>query len=291
MRVTESRMTQQAADAVSKQREKAAEAGNELTTGVRVGKPSDDLAAWAEGARSRARQVMSEARGNAIGTSKDRLSATENALDGVNGVLVSARDLAIQMSNGSYDAQARADAVTQVQSLRAQALALANTQGPDGTYVLAGAASTTPPFDASGTYVGDNQRVVVESGESHRSVGNVPGSVLTAANGGVDIFATLDALATALGANDLTGIRNSLTPLTSGIAQLASARTDLGDRMSALNDADDARQSFELELAAQTEHAIGADPVQAASRLAQTQQAFEAARTVAQQIIAMFRRA
>ena len=291
MRVTESRMTQQAADAVSKQREKAAEAGSELTTGVRVNKPSDDLAAWAEGARSRARSVLSEARGNAIGTSKDRLSATENALDGINGVLVTASDLAVQLASGSYNAQQRADAVAQVQSLRAQALALANTQGPDGTYVLAGSASTTPPFDASGAYVGDNQRVVVESGESHRSVGNLPGTVLTAAGGGIDVFATLDALATALGANDLTGIRNSLTPLQNGIAQLASARTDIGDRVSALNDADDARQSFELQLAAQTEHAIGADPVQAASKLALTQQAFEAARTVAQEIISMFRRA
>jgi flagellar hook-associated protein 3 FlgL len=284
-------MTQQAADAVSKQREKAAEAGDQLTTGVRVTRPSDDIAAWAEGARARARQVMSEARGNAIGTSRDRLTSTENALDGVNGVLVSARDLATQLANGSYSAQDRADAVAQVQGLRAQALALANTQGPDGTYVLAGSASTTAPFDAAGNYVGDNQRVVVESGENHRQVGNLPGSVLTAAGGGIDVFATLDALATALGANDVAGIRDSLTPLTSGIAQLASARTDLGDRMAALNDADDARQSFELELASQQEHAIGADPVQAASQLAQTQQAFEAARTVAQQIIAMFRRA
>jgi flagellar hook-associated protein 3 FlgL len=282
-------MTQQAADAVSKQREKAAEAGDALTTGVRVHKPSDDLAAWTEAARARARAVLSDARGSAIGTSKDRLSATERALDGVNGVLVSAQTLATQMANGTYNAQERADAVAQVQQLRAQALAFANTQGPDGSYVLAGTASTTPPFDASGAYVGDANRLDIDSSEHERTTSSVPGTVLTSAGGGVDLFGVLDALATALGANDVTGVRNSLTPLTKGIAQLASARTDLGTRVSALNDADEARQSFELELATQQDRAVGADPVQAASQLAQAQQAFEASRTVASQIIAMFR--
>src|SRR5881394_1070034 len=130
MRVTELRMTLKAAEAVSKQREKTAEAGNELTTGVRVNKPSDDLAAWTEGARAKARAVLSDARGSAIGTSKDRLAATERALDDVNGVLVSAHSLATQLANGTYTPQERLDAVAQVQSLRAQALAFANTQGP-----------------------------------------------------------------------------------------------------------------------------------------------------------------
>jgi flagellar hook-associated protein 3 FlgL len=288
MRVTEFRMTQQAADAVSKQREKAAEAGDALTTGVRVHKPSDDLAAWTEAARAKARATLSDARGSAIGTSKDRLAATERALEGVNGVLVQAQTLATQMANGTYNAQERADTVAQIQSLRAQALAFANTQGPDGSYVLAGTASTTAPFDASGAYVGDTKRLDIDSGENERTTSSVPGTVLTGA-GGTDIFGVLDALAAALGANDVTGVRNSLTPLTAGITQLASARTDLGTRVAALDDADEARQSFELELATQQDRSVGADPVQAASQLAQAQQAFEASRTVASQIIAMLR--
>jgi flagellar hook-associated protein 3 FlgL len=291
MRVTENRMTEQAADAVSRQREKAAEAGDELTTGVRVQKPSDDLAGWAEAAHARARATMSEARGSAIGISKDRLSATEGALDGINGVLVQARDLATQLANGTYSPQERADATTQLASLKAQALAFANTQGPDGTFVLAGSASTSAPFDPAGNYVGDNVRQSVESAEGERTVANVPGTVLTAAGGGIDVFATLDALQTALGANDLVGIRNSLTPLSNGIDKLASARSELGTRVAALNDADDARTAFELELSKQQDHAVGSDPVQAASHLAQAQQAFEASRTVASQIIQMFRRA
>ncbi len=290
MRVTESRMTQLASEAISKQREKMAEAGDELSTGVRVNRPSQDLSSWADGARARARAAMSDARGEAIGKSRDRLSETDRALDGVGGVLARARELATQLANGTYSAQERSDAVAELRDLRAAALAFANTQGPDGEYVLAGSASMTAPFNPGGAYLGDTTRREIEAGEGERIVANVPGSVLTAASG-ADVFATLDALQTALGANDLVGIRASLTPLSTTISQVASARSDVGERMSGLDAANDARQSFELELVRQHDRAVMADPVAAASELAQAQQAFEASRTVAEQIIAMFRKA
>jgi flagellar hook-associated protein 3 FlgL len=288
MRVTESRMIQVAAAGVAKQREQAAAAGEQLATGVRVARPSQDLAGYAEGARARARAAMSDARGSAMGLSRDRLSETDRALAGVGDVLARARELATQLANGTYSTQERQDASAELADLRKTAIAFANTQGPDGEFVLAGAASTSAPFDTSGTYQGDSTRREIETAEGERLVASVAGSVLTR---GVDVFATLAALQTALAANDVTGIRDALTPLATAIGQVASARSDVGERMSALDGAEEARQAFEIQLASQHEHAVVADPVVAASQLAQAQQAFEASRTVAEQIIAMFRKA
>jgi flagellar hook-associated protein 3 FlgL len=289
MRVTERRMMEVAATALSRQREKAAAAGEQLTTGVRVARPSQDLAGWTEGARARARQTMSEARGDAIGLSQDRLDETDRALEGIGGIVSRARELAVQLENGTYGADERASAVAEVSELRAAALALARGMGPDGEYLLAGGAGTTEPFDASGAYVGDSTRREVEVGEGTRLIANLPGSVLTA-SAGVDVLATLDGLASALGTNDVAGIGAALDGLGTAIGQVAGARSEVGARMSALDLADEARGDLELSLAEIHQRAVESDPVAAASQLAQTQQAFEASRTVAEQIIAMFRR-
>jgi flagellar hook-associated protein 3 FlgL len=290
MRVTENRMIEVAAESVSRAREKAAAAGEELTSGVRAARPSQDLAGWTEGARARARQIMSDARGSAIGLARDHLDETDRALDGIGGVLARARELATQLANGTYTNQERTSAASEVNDLRNTALAFARTLGPDGAYVLAGSATTTAPFDASGAYVGNATRRQIEVGEGERLDANVPGSVLTA-SAGVDVFAELDALHTALTGNDVPGIRATLDGFQTAIGQVASARSDVGERTSALAGAEDARTAFELQLTRQHERAVGADPVTAASELAQAQQAFVSAQTVAQQIIAMFRKA
>jgi flagellar hook-associated protein 3 FlgL len=255
-----------------------------------VAKPSQDLASWTDGARARARAAMSDARGETIGKSIDRLAETDRALDGIGGVLSRASELATQFANGTYTDQERQNAALELTSLRDAAVAFANTKGPDGEYLLAGSASTatTPPFDATGAYSGDGARRTIEVGEGQRAISSVPGSVLTAANG-QDVFGPLNALIAVLSANDQAGVRAQLDPLTASIAQVAGSRTEVGERMSAMISADDARQSFELELNKVHDRAVMADPVVAASELAQAQQAFESSRTVAQQIFAMFK--
>src|SRR5207244_3550100 len=99
---------------------------------------------------------------------------------------------------------------------------------------------------------------------------------------GVDVFAALDALSTALGANDLVTTRASVDSMASANTQVARARADVGVRIQALDDADDARRSFETALARTHQDAVEADPIAAATSLVRSRSALDDARALAE---------
>jgi flagellar capping protein FliD len=110
--------------------------------------------------------------------------------------------------------------------------------------------------------------------------------VLTAASG-VNMLGTLTALSAALASNNMTGINQSITDLTTAQQQVSSAQADVGSQETALNSANDARSDFETQLTKLQTDAVGADTVTAASALAQAQTGFTAATDVAQLISQM----
>ncbi len=286
MRVTESRMLKQAAYAIERERSNIAKAGQELSSGVRVAKPSDDPAAWAEGARARVRRTESSASGNAMGRARGQLLETDTALDAINTGLRDGLANAIQFANASYNAQDRANAVITITALRDQLIDAANTISSDGEYVFGGSDRTTAPFDPAGSYVGDTVRRSIQLSPGGSEQVTLSGDALTAASG-IDVIGTIDRLATALGANDVAGIQTAITEITAASDQVASARAEVGSRIFGLDKADQARQNLELDLNQAEIDAIGADAVDSALRLAQGQRALEGSRTVAERIVSM----
>jgi flagellar hook-associated protein 3 FlgL len=286
MRITESRMIEVAGLSVQRNREDVARAANAVSSGVRVDRPSVDPTAWANGMRARMRDIGNAERGSNVATARERLAATDGALSGVGSVVSRARELAVQLANGTYGADERAGAAAEVEALREAALASANRRGPDGAYVLAGTETGAAPFGNDGVYVGNAVELELETREGQTSSVTVSGDVLTA-NQGVDIFAALDQLKTALEGNDQNGVQAVLTDLDTAIAQVAKARTEVGSKMSALDSARDAAEEFGIELARIIDREIGADPFAAASELAQFMTALDSSRAVASEIISI----
>src|SRR5262245_6630033 len=244
MRVTETRMIEMVTAGMTRAREQAADAGTKLQTGVRVDRPSDDAAAWEQGMRAAARAAVSQRRGSAIARATDRLQETDGALDGVGSTLARVTELAVQLGSGTYNASDRADAAKEVVALRDAALAFANTRGADGEYILAGSRGGSAPFDAAGVYSGDGVARQIEAGEGQTQIASVPGTVLTAASGGVDVFTVLQNVVNALQSNDVSGLQACLSDLRQAVAQVADARAEVGGRMRALAAVDAARQGF-----------------------------------------------
>ena len=288
MRVTESRLIVIATDGVAKARERAADAGDAMSSGMRVSRPSQDGAAWAEGQRAAAVTQISQGRGSAMSRMKERLDETDRALGSIGDILGRATELAVGLANGTYDAAARADAAVEVRTLRGAAIAAANTRALDGEYILAGDRGAAAPFDAAGAYVGDAGERTIEIGEGQSAALGVPGTTLTAASG-VDVFGVLDTLATALEANDQVGVRAQLGDLQTSVAQVARARVALGTRTNALTRADDARTEFEQSLAERRSSAVEVDAVAAASDLSRASAALESARASATELIRLAR--
>ncbi|RMH40726.1 MAG: hypothetical protein D6689_12860 [Deltaproteobacteria bacterium] len=288
MRVTESRLIQLASDSVSRARQRVAAPQAELSSGVRVSRPSDDVAAWVAGRRARAGEIAATAHGDAIARSRDRLARVDQIYGSLQSILQRTRELAVAGANDTLSADDRAAMAAEVRALQQEALRIANERGADGEPLLAGTAAADPAFDATGTYMGNANERQAELLTGFRYAVGTAGTPLTAV-AGVDVFQAIDGLAVALETNNTAGVQTSIDDLAAAHDQIGGARADVGARIRALDVAEDARQDMTLALAEERARAIDADPVDAASRFAGAMQALEAARAVAQRIISMFR--
>ena len=280
MRVTQSYMLEMASTAASNAQSKVATASAEVTSGVRVNVPSDDLAGWEEGERASIRQSESTARGSALTLATSKMQASDSALTTISTALTTATSLANEMANGTLNASERQAAANQVQALHDTVLAAANTVGPDGKPVFSGSQTTTP-FSSTNAFSGDSVEQTVEVSEGKSMTVGVSGSVLTAASG-VDVLGTLSNLVTALNGNNVAGVQTSLADLQTATSQVQSAQAAVGSQESALNDASDARSSFELQLQTLQSSSVGDDTTTAATALAQAQNGLAASETVEQ---------
>src|SRR4029079_10815188 len=99
---------------------------DQLTTGKRVGKASDDPAAAARAERARAGIGRAETSQGAVEASKVLMTQTESNLGSADTLLQRARELLVSAGNASYGDSERASIANELQSLRQQLFAVAN---------------------------------------------------------------------------------------------------------------------------------------------------------------------
>ncbi|MCA9679555.1 MAG: hypothetical protein H6709_21030 [Kofleriaceae bacterium] len=284
--MTERRLMELATTATTRARDAVASATGALSSGVAVGRASDDPVRWAQGKVAQARAAVSAGHARSIDVARGQLDQADGALDSVGEVLRRAQELGTQMATGVMSATERAGAAEEVGQLRQTLIGLLDSRAGDGEYLFAGAGGDVAPFDAAGAYVGTADVRAVVSGEALTQLASLPGATFTAANG-VDILATLDGLATSLAADDQAGVQGWLDPVAAAIDQVAGARTTIGVRLEALDQAEQARGGLALGLAEELDRAVAADPIAAASRLTQAATALEGARAAAARIVAL----
>jgi len=119
---------------------------NNLTSGKRVLKPSDDptAAAQAERAITRSAQVTIQQR--ALSLQKDNMSNAESVLGQATDAIQSFRDLVVQAGNASNTPSDLKTITNQLTSLRNQLLGYANTTDSNGQALFGGLGSTKTPF-------------------------------------------------------------------------------------------------------------------------------------------------
>jgi flagellar hook-associated protein 3 FlgL len=281
MRVTDRMMYQSAALNTARSRDAAQAALQEVSTGIRVNHPGDDPAAAAlivQGQQSLDRMT-------AIGTNAqragDEVDAADNALQSLGNVLTRARELAVELGNDSTSASDRQDAAAEVDGLKAQAVSLMNTS-VGGRYIFGGDKDQAPPFDAAGNYSGDTAVRQVEVAPGVLQDASVRADVtVKGAGGGVDLFATLTSLSTALNANNGDGIRGALTDLETATTQVSSTESQIGTMGDAFTTAQTLASADEVSVTKSMASEADADPFDSASQLSLANYALNATLTAA----------
>ena len=119
---------------------------NQMTTGLRVNKASDDPAAAARAERALEAVGRTTADQRTLDASKSVMSQTESTLGDAGNLLQSARTLLVQAGNATLSDTDRQSIAQQLQSLRGQLLSMANQDNGAGTYLFGGQGSTQKPF-------------------------------------------------------------------------------------------------------------------------------------------------
>jgi len=283
MRVTDKMIFQNAAANAAKSRDRAQTAMEQVSTGMRVVHPGDDPTVAAMMVRGQQTVDRMNAISKNASRAGDEVDAADSALQSLGDVLARARELAVQMGNDSYSATDRAGAATEIDGLVQQAVTLMNTN-VNGRYIFGGNKDQTAPFDTAGNYNGDTAVRQVEVAPGVLEDSSVRADVaVKGVGGGVDIFATLQSLSTALKTNNGDAIRGSLTDLTTSTTQVTTTLAHVG----AMGDAFATAQTLAKSTADATTKNVAnqyeSDMIESSSKLALANSALNATLTAAAQ--------
>lgn len=157
------------------------EAQQQVTTGRRINKPSDDPLGTSLSLNMRTLRGNIEQYRENIKTAKGILGYTETALTESSTLTRRAYQLAVQAANGATGQEGREAMVSEINQLQQRVLNLANSRGPSGQYLFAGQRNDQPPFTigmAGIVYNGDANNVVVETDPVNTMVVNTQGNPL-----------------------------------------------------------------------------------------------------------------
>jgi flagellar hook-associated protein 3 FlgL len=118
----------------------------QLTTGKRVNRASDDPAAAARAERALASIGRSDTSQRAVDASNVLITQAESTLGDAGNLLQRARELMVSAGNATYSDTDRKGIADELQQIRDQLLTIANTGDGAGTFLFGGQGSTQKPF-------------------------------------------------------------------------------------------------------------------------------------------------
>jgi flagellar hook-associated protein 3 FlgL len=118
----------------------------QMTSGKRVIKASDDPTAAARAERARALEERTTASQKAVDASANAMTLTESALGDASELLQQARELLVSAGDASYSDAERGAKANAIAAIRSQLLTVANRPDGQGGYVFSGQGSGGAPF-------------------------------------------------------------------------------------------------------------------------------------------------
>src|SRR5699024_986337 len=157
--------------------------------------------------------------------------STDSAIDEATKALQRVRDLAVQVSNDTYDEEQLKSVAEEINQLKEHIKTIANTKVGD-KYIFNGTNTLNPPFanmdDAEPTFDTNDVRFELAKG-IHVEV-NMKGETVFG-SGENSVFAILDRLETALQTDGDEGITDFIDEIDVGLQQFLTARSEIGARM------------------------------------------------------------
>src|SRR5690625_2074004 len=229
MRITQSMLSNNMLRNLSNSNANMSTYMDQLTTGKKINRPSDDPVVAMKGINYRSR--VSEIEQFQRNTSEVHhwMDNTDAALNTATQALQKLRELAVQASNDTYDEQERENIMKEAEQLKQHLIDIANTN-VNGKYIFNGTNTNASPFDEDGEFSPNTDKVTIEVAGGMKLDANVnPEEVF-----GNGLFENIDDFITALDNNDQAEIQQSIKDIDEGANQIINTRANLGARMNRL---------------------------------------------------------
>ena len=267
---------------------------NQLSSGQRISKPSDDPVGIQNAMRLKSNISGVEQWKNNANAAIDYMNTTDSTLGDMTSMLQRVRELAVQGANGTLGTDDRNAVANEVDQISDQLHLMANTQ-VGSKYIFSGTATDkalqiqdpVTKIWSSQTSAGNDQEVKFEVGNNVNipisvNGNNLFGDTATIPSG---IFTTLSALSKALKANDSTSINNAIGSVDANINNVIALRSDLGARVNRMTSIQSQLDSTSINLQQNLSSIQDADMAKTITDFTNQQNVYKAALSVGAKII------
>ena len=258
MRISTQMMYEQNMRGVTNAQSSWLASGEQMASGNRVNRPSDDPIVAAQAVVLSQAQSQNSQYTLARSFATQKVSLEENVLSQVSSAIISAQGKIVNANNGSLSDSDRASIATDLEGARNQLLNLANSTDGNGRYIFAGYKTEHAPFEdqAAGVkYVGGDTSITQQVDSARTmTVGHTGDKIFTAASQSgstgteqeSSLFAMLDSAIAALkkpletlDASELTAVNKTSQGLSAVLNNVLTVRAELGTQLAELTSLDD----------------------------------------------------
>jgi len=266
-------------------------AQEQLTSGKRVLRASDDPAAAATAERALAAESRAVSRQRALDASRHAMQLAEGALGDAGEMMQQVREQIVAAGNGSYTDAERQIAAAKLRTLRDDLLAVANRQDGTGRFVFGGQGSgSLPLLDAPGGVIYTATAGQLQAATGEPTALSVDGRLAflqapDPVNPGttISVFDVIDQVATDLETPNQTPAQISAT-ISNGIGQvdivsdhLSSWRAETGQTLNRIDAVEDRLAQDKLDAQQERSNAEDLDMLAAISDFQSQQTGYDAA--------------
>lgn len=183
MRISTSQIYLQGVEAFGQQQVKLAKLQQQISTGVKLNKPSDDPAASSRLLELEQIVSLQEQYQVNISAADTRLNLQEDTFAALGNVSHRLKELAIQANNGAMDPTSLRAIAAEVEEIMDEMLSLGNARDANGDFLFAGYQNDSQPFTESITgsishviYNGDEGQRLLQISETRQIAVDNPGS-------------------------------------------------------------------------------------------------------------------
>ena len=271
-RVTQGAISAQSLRGLQASQSRVADLQNQLATGKKLNRPSDDPAGLSSSMQLRSQLRQDNRYLDTIGAATERLNSADTALQGVSSLLTRAKQLMVRATSSSLDDAGRQAIASELDVIGKGVTDAFNTQY-QGRPVFGGTVNGSQAIDSTGTYVGNDADVSVRVARGIDVRVDVKGSAA-----GADVLPGLLAKAAAdIRAGSTTDVTDDQNQLDSAMTKVTTTLGDIGARASQIDSIKNRITSEQVDLTSRIASVENIDPAETIVQLSSAQLSYQSA--------------